>query len=346
MANLEQNIKRAISSIDNLQTAIENEIGESMENVPIERYVEILQAIFQKRKDITDIYIGYVFDETGSGSNQKGLCFVFSDGSEKIVALPDIFSQELSLEQVEDGVMILFNDAGVVKDYKISNGVGIEKIEKTSSVGLVDTYTITLTDGNTTTFTVTNGSSSDGFNPDGDGTIIPSVEIDPTLTQEGVAADAKAVGDKLAYVDESIENLENSLLEQINGLNDTVTRATEKVNGFEETVNNNTAEIESLQEQYSGLEENIGTELSTLDSKIPNVATVENNILKVQHKEHIGTPTTLFEVELPESAEVPTKTSQLENDSKFVTAEYVTNAINGSLDEVEAMIDESGVLDE
>lgn len=43
---------------------------------------------------------------------------------------------------------------------------------------------------------------------------------------------------------------------------------------------------------------------------------------------------------------IPEKTSQLENDSGFVDAEYVTNAINGSLDEVEAMIDESGVLDE
>ena len=40
------------------------------------------------------------------------------------------------------------------------------------------------------------------------------------------------------------------------------------------------------------------------------------------------------------------KTSELENDSGFVTAEYVTAAINGSLDEIEAMIDESGVLDE
>lgn len=49
---------------------------------------------------------------------------------------------------------------------------------------------------------------------------------------------------------------------------------------------------------------------------------------------------------LDEIPEIPTKTSQLENDSNFVTAEYVTNAINGSLDEVEAMIDESGVLDE
>jgi hypothetical protein len=42
---------------------------------------------------------------------------------------------------------------------------------------------------------------------------------------------------------------------------------------------------------------------------------------------------------------VPTKVSRLENDSEFVTAEYVTAAINGTLDEIEAMIDESGVLD-
>ena len=40
---------------------------------------------------------------------------------------------------------------------KGEDGVGIEKIEKTESVGLVDTYTITLTDGTTSTFTVTNG---------------------------------------------------------------------------------------------------------------------------------------------------------------------------------------------
>ena len=39
------------------------------------------------------------------------------------------------------------------------DGAGIEKIEKTGTVGLVDTYTITMTDGRKTTFTVTNGSS-------------------------------------------------------------------------------------------------------------------------------------------------------------------------------------------
>lgn len=41
---------------------------------------------------------------------------------------------------------------------KGTDGVGIEKIEKTSSSGLVDTYTITYTDGNISTFEVTNGS--------------------------------------------------------------------------------------------------------------------------------------------------------------------------------------------
>ena len=40
------------------------------------------------------------------------------------------------------------------------DGVGIADIEKTSTVGLVDTYTITLTDGTTYTFTVTNGQNA------------------------------------------------------------------------------------------------------------------------------------------------------------------------------------------
>ena len=36
-------------------------------------------------------------------------------------------------------------------------GRGIQKIEKTSTQGLVDTYTVTYTDNSTSTFTVTNG---------------------------------------------------------------------------------------------------------------------------------------------------------------------------------------------
>ena len=40
-------------------------------------------------------------------------------------------------------------------------GVGITNIAKTGTSGLVDTYTITMTDGTTNTFTVTNGDASD-----------------------------------------------------------------------------------------------------------------------------------------------------------------------------------------
>ena len=42
------------------------------------------------------------------------------------------------------------------------NGIGIERIEKTSTNGLIDTYTIFYTDGSTSTFTVQNG--EDGTN--------------------------------------------------------------------------------------------------------------------------------------------------------------------------------------
>ena len=40
-------------------------------------------------------------------------------------------------------------------------GVGIQKIEKTGTEGLVDTYTITYTNGQTFTYTVTNGANGE-----------------------------------------------------------------------------------------------------------------------------------------------------------------------------------------
>lgn len=54
-----------------------------------------------------------------------------------------------------------------------TDGVGIVSIEKTGTSGLVDTYTITLTNGNTYTFTVTNG--ADGSGGDGSGDMLKSV---------------------------------------------------------------------------------------------------------------------------------------------------------------------------
>lgn len=83
-----------------------------------------------------------------------------------------------------------------------ADGRGIVSIERTSgdgSAGTVDTYTITYTDGSTTTYTVTNGKN--GQNASGDGTL--SVEIDETLSISGAAADAKMTGDRLNELKEA-----------------------------------------------------------------------------------------------------------------------------------------------
>ena len=54
----------------------------------------------------------------------------------------------------------LYEDLEYKKDTDYWRGIGISDIEKTSTSGLVDTYTITYTDGNTATFTVTNGEAA------------------------------------------------------------------------------------------------------------------------------------------------------------------------------------------
>ena len=62
------------------------------------------------------------------------------------------------------------------------DGVGIASISKTGTSGLVDTYTITYTDGDTDTFTVTNGSSA---------------TVDIVTSFSGTTSDSKVPSEKL-----------------------------------------------------------------------------------------------------------------------------------------------------
>ncbi len=71
-----------------------------------------------------------------------------------------------------------YADGGLFAAVPGLDGVGITSIEKTSSAGLVDTYTITYTDGNTDTFTVTNGADGE---PGEDGVGITSIEKTSTV---------------------------------------------------------------------------------------------------------------------------------------------------------------------
>lgn len=51
--------------------------------------------------------------------------------------------------------------SGETTTFQVTNGKGITKIEKTATSGLVDTYTITFNDATTNTFQVTNGAKGD-----------------------------------------------------------------------------------------------------------------------------------------------------------------------------------------
>lgn len=53
---------------------------------------------------------------------------------------------------------------GTTSTFTVTNGREVSSIRKTETSGLVDTYTIKFNDGTTSTFTVTNGKDGDGLN--------------------------------------------------------------------------------------------------------------------------------------------------------------------------------------
>ena len=95
-----------------------------------------------------------------------------------------------------DTYTITFTD-GNSTTFTVTNGNGIASIEKTSTVGLVDTYTITFDNGDTDTFTVTNG--KDGI--DGQDGAAATVTVGTTTTgNPGTNADVTNSGTSLNAV--------------------------------------------------------------------------------------------------------------------------------------------------
>ena len=65
-----------------------------------------------------------------------------------------------STDVLVDTYTITLTD-GTTSTFTVTNGKEISSIDKTGTIGLVDTYTITFNDGTTSTFTVTNGAKGD-----------------------------------------------------------------------------------------------------------------------------------------------------------------------------------------
>lgn len=91
-----------------------------------------------------------------------------------------------SIAMANSVITVTFAD-GSVESVTATGMKGIASIAKTSTSGLVDTYTITYTDGTTSTFTVTNGTSS--VVVAGSGTASASVTHQQQISVNGVATD-------------------------------------------------------------------------------------------------------------------------------------------------------------
>lgn len=72
----------------------------------------------------------------------------------------------ITMQGVDGGHRLTVTRGSDVQTMDIMDGVGIAGIEKTATIGNVDEYTITMTDGSSYTFTVTNGSGCSGGGAD------------------------------------------------------------------------------------------------------------------------------------------------------------------------------------
>ena len=116
-------------------------------------------------KEITSVEVKdlHSVNEYDQVTTFKGLVIYYNDGTRSEIQLPEIFNKNIFISEIENGISIDYVDGESMGSYTITNGKdgrGIASIEKTSTDGLVDTYTITYTDGATSTFQITNGRST------------------------------------------------------------------------------------------------------------------------------------------------------------------------------------------
>lgn len=201
-------------------------------------------------------------------------------------------------------------------------GNGIDSIDKTATVGLVDTYTITFTDGTTTTFDVTNGKNGSGsvvdVTVDGVSVLVDNVaEID--LSGKADVSSLSAVATSGAYADlsgkPSIPS-KTSDLQNDSGY----------ISGYTET-----DPLFLASAAYSI----VAADISNWNAK----SDFSGDYDDLSNKPTLSTVATSGNyADLNNKPTVPTKTSQLQNDSGFLTSHQ---DISGKADKADTDIDAS-----
>ena len=158
----ESNLNAMSEALDNIDDRVIELGGYVLETVPqIQDLVSALEELSQNPPYIGANGNWYVFNTNTEQYEDSGVDASISVTIADVTALaPDEAPYVTNTGTDTDPIFHLFIPRGQTGQpgQDGDDGNGIVSITKTSSSGLVDTYTILYTDGNTDTFTVTNGS--------------------------------------------------------------------------------------------------------------------------------------------------------------------------------------------
>ena len=191
------------------------------------------------------------------------------------------------------------------------DGIGISKIEKTKTEGLIDTYVITFSDDSTFEYTVTNG--KDGKN--GSGSLTGEENVIESIKVNGVAqtvAEDKSVDITVPTVDVDKNYVDTELAKKANSSD------IPSLDGYVTDEELNAKGYLTSHQDISGKVDKVKGKSLIADTEIERLKSVKN-----YDDTEIKTELT----KKANSTDIPTKVSSLQNDSNYQTDTDVTTTL-------------------
>lgn len=210
------------------------------------------------------------------------------------------------------------------------DGIGISKIEKTKTEGLIDTYVITFSDDSTFEYTVTNG--KDGKN--GSGSLTGEENVIESIKVNGVAqtvAEDKSVDITVPTVDVDKNYVDTELAKKANSsdipsLNGYVTDEELNAKGYLiEVPSEYITEEELTAKGYLTSHQDISGKVDKVKGKSLIADTEIERLKSVKNYDDTEIKTEL--TKKANSTDIPTKVSSLQNDSNYQTDTDVTTTL-------------------
>lgn len=211
-----------------------------------------------------------------------------------------------------------------------ATGNGIQSITKTGSSGLVDTYTIRFTDGSSSTFTVTNGKdgSADIHWGDLQGSIADQADLQAALNdKQGKLTAGTNITIDANNVISAAGGSGGGAVDSVNGKTGVVVLDADDVGALPDTTT--ASDLGAYVKPTNGIPKTdlasaVQTSLNKADTALQSAP-----VTSVNSKTGAVSLSASDVGALPDSTIIPTKTSDLTNDSGFLTSAGAVTSFNG-----------------